>query len=49
MLILGQWRVFSSQVSDQIAVLSGAIRRTGKPNQSRVLQSDALCSLNLDP
>lgn len=40
---------FQAGLAIRAAVLSRAIHRAGKSNQLRVLQSNALCCLNLDP
>lgn len=49
MLIPGSGDYFQAGLAIRAAVLSGAIRWAGKSNQLRVLQSNALCCLNLDP
>lgn len=49
MLIWGSGDYFQAGLAIRAAVLSGAIRWAGKSNQLRVLQSNALCRLNLDP
>lgn len=48
MLIPGSGDYFQAGLAIRPAVLSGAIRWAGKSNQLRVLQSNALCCLNLD-
>lgn len=45
----GSTDYFQDGLAIRAAVLSGAIRRAGKSNQLGVLQSNALCRLNLDP
>ena len=49
MLIPGSGDYFQAGLAIRAAVLSRAIRWAGKSNQLRVLQSNALCCLNLDP